>query len=183
MSSRIFIKSNIEVGSMSLREKRLEAMRDIVREGEVQTQVELMERLMSIGYECTKSTVSRDMSAIGVEKDGEDGSLVLTDDAILRRAARGAVRAIDQKDSLLVIHTSPGMGEAMASAIDAAGIHGVLGCFPARDVVLVVLAEARVSKVVCRLLGHGHDRLDEGASLRLGPVRHVKRPRHSGPFE
>ena len=53
---------------MANREDRKTAIRALVRQEDIRTQKELVERLQEHGFDCTQATVSRDIAEMGFVK-------------------------------------------------------------------------------------------------------------------
>src|SRR5687767_8176910 len=113
----------------------------------VRSQAELAERLAADGVSVTQATLSRDLDEIGATKvRSADGGLVYAADADaaplaedrLRRVLADLVVSADASANIAVIRTPPGGAHLLASALDRAGLAGVLGTVAGDDTVLVV---------------------------------------------
>ena len=84
------------------RSKRQRAIVDILREGPVRSQDEIVSRLVSLGYNVTQATVSRDLEQIGAVKVRRGGSLgySLPDQLGDRDSANGSSRSRPRAISL-----------------------------------------------------------------------------------
>jgi len=123
---------------------RRRLIRELVSTHEVTAQGELVALLADKGIEATQATVSRDLEELGITKyRGADGrsAYVLPDTGGVAQMLRQFARDIDSSGNLAVVRTPPGTAAAVASAIDAAGLPGVLATVQGDDTLLVVARE------------------------------------------
>lgn len=120
---------------------RRRAIRRLVAKGPVRSQGELVEGLRSMGFPVTQATVSRDLAALGVSKDGPSygfrgrGSM---DSNYLARTISSYVESFASSGNLVVLRTPPGAAQVVAAALDASDLEGVLGTVAGDDTVLVI---------------------------------------------
>jgi transcriptional regulator of arginine metabolism len=122
---------------------------------EVRSQAELGRLLAGEGVEVTQATLSRDLEEIGAVKvrRGRAGTVYAVPDEppgpVLRALADSSDRRISRLASellvsveasanLVVLRTPPGGAQLLASAIDRAELHDVIGTIAGDDTVLVV---------------------------------------------
>lgn len=144
---------------------RRQALLGIVREGTSRTQDDLAERLRLAGFAATQSAISRDIRALGIAK--AEGRYVLPGAPGPEAASPGApqVQSPDLADvarycrdavpagpHLLVVHTLPAMAQAVASALDAAGLPGVLGTVSGDDTLFVAVSGPERQRSLLALL-------------------------------
>ena len=131
---------------------RRRVLRTILSTHRVAAQQELVALLEEAGHPVTQATVSRDLDAIGAVKDRTEGIYRIpeTEPALGRGELNGLVRVLAEfvdsiavSANLVVIHTPPGAAHLVASAIDHAGLPGVVGTVAGDDTVIVV-ADDRV---------------------------------------
>jgi transcriptional regulator of arginine metabolism len=128
------------------RYERQGAILRLVREQELSTQEELAAALRDHGVETVQTTVSRDISQLGLVKvRNAEGKLVyalpgaedldrLSELATaLRRTATGIVAAAN----LVIVHTPPGNANVLARAIDNAALPDVAGTIAGDDTIFV----------------------------------------------
>ncbi|RVU97901.1 ArgR family transcriptional regulator [Coriobacteriales bacterium OH1046] len=120
------------------RNKRQDAIRDIIRSKSIRTQRALVDELEARGFNCTQATVSRDITDMGLRKLPE-GIYVLSEDLHLQRMLSEFVNEVLRADNLLLIKCNPGTASGVASAIDGAGLAHTLGTVSGDDTVLVVV--------------------------------------------
>jgi len=113
----------------------------------VRSQAELATRLATEGVKVTQATLSRDLEEIGAVKvRGSDGGLVYAADPDsaplaadrLRRVLADLLVSADASANIAVVRTPPGGAHLLGSALDRAGLPGVLGTVAGDDTVLVV---------------------------------------------
>ena len=121
------------------RVQRQDAIASIVRRERIRTQRELVERLLTCGYECTQATVSRDVTVMWLSKL-PDGNYVIAEDLHLHRMISELVLGVVRSDKLVLVKASPGTAAGVAAALDAAGLEEVLGSIAGDDTVLVIAA-------------------------------------------
>jgi transcriptional regulator of arginine metabolism len=151
------------------RERQGEILR-LVREGEISTQTELAEALRTAGHDVVQTTVSRDVSELGLVKiRARSGRLVYappgTGDADRLRALVAAVRryalSFEAAGGLVVVTTPPGFASALAQAIDESGHPHIAGTVAGDNAIFVA---ARDGTPAPRLRDELRDHLMEGAA-------------------
>ena len=109
------------------RRERQGAILRLIRERQISTQAELAAALREAGFEAVQTTVSRDISDLGLVKvRAANGRLVYAPAGTRRHRPaarpRAAFRrwalAIDANDNLVVVFTPRGFSAALADAID-----------------------------------------------------------------
>ena len=123
------------------RNRRLDAIRDIVRNKDVRTQRVLVDELRAMGFDCTQATVSRDIADMGLRKLPE-GIYVLAEDLHLQRMVSELVTGVLRTDNLVMIKAQPGTASGIAAAVDAAELPDVLGSLAGNDTILVIAQTA-----------------------------------------
>ncbi len=134
-------------------EARRRAIREILEAEEVQSQAELLERLAERGFQATQPLLSRDLRALSVAKRG--GVYRLTERvtrleflAPLLRSARPA------GPNLVVIACEPGAASAVARALEAEGLPGLVGTVAGDDTIFAaVLNRADGEELKAHVLG------------------------------
>ncbi|WP_016697591.1 arginine repressor [Actinoalloteichus spitiensis] len=128
----------------------------LVAQRAVRSQTELAALLAAEGIETTQATLSRDLDELGAVKlrgaDGgaavyvipEDGSPVRGVEGGTSRLARllgDLLVSVDSSGNLAVIRTPPGAAHFLASALDRAALHDIVGTIAGDDTVLLVARE------------------------------------------
>jgi transcriptional regulator of arginine metabolism len=130
---------------------RRDALRRIIRSGEVGRQAELVRLLKRAGYAVTQSSVSRDLRDLGVAKVGD--RYVLAEDAAAPVADLSVVAAFVQAvtpagPNLTVVRTSIGSAQSVALAIDRARWPEVVGTLSGDDTIFIATATPRGQRIV-----------------------------------
>jgi transcriptional regulator of arginine metabolism len=129
---------------------------DVLTRDRIRSQGELARVLAEHGLEVTQATLSRDLDELGAVKirDGE-GSLVYAvpaeggdrtprvaseglHDARLARLCEELLVSAVPSANLVVLRTPPGAAQFLASALDHAALHEVLGTIAGDDTVLLI---------------------------------------------
>lgn len=130
---------------------------ELLREGEVRSQVELSELLAARGVHVTQATLSRDLVELdAVKVRGNAGALVYAvpgeggdrTPEVGRESAAARARlarlcgellvSAEASANLVVLRTPPGAAQFLASAFDRAELGDVLGTIAGDDTVLVI---------------------------------------------
>ena len=131
------------------RRERQGAILRLIREQQISTQAELSAALHEAGYEAVQTTVSRDISDLGLVKvRAASGRLVYapagTADIDRLRELEAAFRrwaiSIDANDNLVVVFTPRGFSAALADVIDQSNHPHVLATMAGENTILVVPA-------------------------------------------
>ena len=150
-----------------MKKKRQEQIIEIIQNHEVETQEDLAGYLTEAGYAVTQATVSRDIRELSLEKvPGQKvrqkyamRSTIPVAAEIKHPAAQPANRyaallqdgivSMEQAGNLLVINTAVGMAMAVAAALDAMEIEGIIGCIAGDDTIMcAVKTEKMVQNVI-----------------------------------
>jgi transcriptional regulator of arginine metabolism len=132
------------------RHQRQEAILSLVRERKISTQSELADALRERGFEAVQTTVSRDVSELGLMKvRAASGKLVYAPPGagdqdrlaqlwpVLRRFAL----RVESSGNVVLVTTPSGCANALAQAIDDALHPDVLGTVAGDNTILVVARE------------------------------------------
>ena len=152
------------------RRERQHAILELVRERALSTQAEVADALREAGFDVVQTTVSRDVSELGLVKvRAPSGRLVYAppgaSDADRLRGLAAAIRrygtGAEATGSIVVLTTPSGYANALAQAIDE-GMHPAIAGTIAGDNAIFVAVREGASAAVLRdeLLGH----LLEGAA-------------------
>jgi transcriptional regulator of arginine metabolism len=149
---------------------------ELITQRAVHSQSELLALLEAEGIGSTQATLSRDLDELGAVKlrgaDGGTPVYVIPDDGSPVRGIEGGTARLarllgellvsaDASGNLAVLRTPPGAAHYLASALDRAALHDVVGTIAGDDTLLVVAREPRTGAgLVDRLQ---RLRTDEGA--------------------
>ncbi|MEO5826875.1 MAG: arginine repressor [Gemmatimonadales bacterium] len=140
------------------RRKRHLKILELVATRPMRTQEDLADALCQEGWEVTQSSVSRDITALGLVKI----------DGIYRRPAATRIRRIVDPnerrlaesllaldvagDAMLVLHTPPGEAQRVGNAVDLLAWADVVGTIAGDDTIFVAVENATAQKrIVARL--------------------------------
>jgi transcriptional regulator of arginine metabolism len=122
----------------------------------IRSQTELAKLLAGEGIEVTQATLSRDLDELGAVKlrgvDGGAPVYVIPEDGSPLRGMQGGTSRLarllaellvsaDWSANLAVLRTPPGAAQFLASAIDRAAMHEVVGTIAGDDTVMVIARE------------------------------------------
>ncbi len=155
------------------RAARQQRIVEILASTPVRSQTELLDHLATDGIEVTQATLSRDLVDVGAERvrvgkslvyavPGEGGDRTVRPAAVreervtrLQARCHELLVSADRSANLVVLRTPPGAASFLASALDHAGLDGVLGTIAGDDTIVVVTSGATGSRdLVERLLGY-----------------------------
>jgi transcriptional regulator of arginine metabolism len=140
--------------------QRHAAILRVIRTERVASQGELRDRLRSEGIAVTQATLSRDLHELRLVKaTGADGASYYAapaESAVLHppldQMLPALLVSVDGVGNLLVLRTSTGSANALASAIDRAEWPDVLGTVAGDDTILLVARSARARQRVSERL-------------------------------
>ncbi len=121
---------------------------EIIKDGIVETQEELAERLNQEGFQVTQATVSRDIKQLNLVKIPADGggqryALHAGEKQDLNekfvRVLRDGFISMDMAQNILVIKTVSGMAMAVAAALDALHFSQMVGCIAGDDTIMCAI--------------------------------------------
>jgi len=136
--------------SADTRARRTE-IRALIASRPVATQEELRELLAARGHEVTQATLSRDLAKLGARR-AAGGPYELPDAPPRPPVLGDLVRAVDDNGSLVVIHTSAGAAQVVASTFDRARLPEALGTIAGDDTIFVAPARGVTTARLARRL-------------------------------
>ncbi|MGH3516410.1 MAG: arginine repressor [Haloechinothrix sp.] len=122
----------------------------------IRSQSELARILAAEGIEVTQATLSRDLDELGAVKlrgaDGGAAVYVIPEDGSPVRGVQGGTSRLSRllgellvsaegSANLTVLRTPPGAAQFLASAVDRAALHEVVGTIAGDDTVMVIARE------------------------------------------
>ncbi len=134
-----------------MKQRRQARILEIVNNFDIKTQDEITNILQKEGFKVTQATVSRDLRDLKLTKNmssvGRYRYIASTvpdglGDVRLTHAITAAILGVKYSQNDIVIKTLPGMAQAVASAVDALNIDGILGCVAGDDTIIVVAIDA-----------------------------------------
>jgi len=141
------------------RDRRRQAVQNLLRDEILGSQEELLERLRAIGFEVTQATVSRDLDQLGAIKVRRAGRVgyALPDDLPSAPASESRQRAIFREwvrsaeavGNLIVVRTPPGSAHLVGVAIDESRVPEIAGTICGDDTIFVAVRDpARCTDLV-----------------------------------
>ena len=130
-----------------MKNRRQEAILELIEQYEIQKQEELIRLLEERGFHATQATVSRDIRELKLMKGTGEGGVhkyVLPHrhhPAVpkFNSSLTESIVKIDAAENLIVVKTYPGMASAVGSCIDTFNIPEIVGCVAGDDAILVVV--------------------------------------------
>lgn len=130
---------------------------ELINKYDIETQEELADLLMKAGYNVTQATVSRDIRELKLTKVAVDGGkqkyilLQKTESDMSEkytRVLKDGFVSMDMAQNILVIKTISGMAMAVAAALDALQLNGVVGCIAGDDTIMCAIRSAEDTPAV-----------------------------------
>lgn len=122
---------------------------DLIKEHDVETQEDLVNKLRENGFDVTQATVSRDIKELNLIKIATDKNtykyFVASEPRHnlnvnrLSKLLKDSATSIDYSDNLIVIKTLPGVANAIASCIDHIQWPEIIGTIAGDDTILLVV--------------------------------------------
>lgn len=144
-----------------MKKKRLEKIVEIVTENVVETQEELLGHLRCAGFDVTQATVSRDIRELNLTKmtRGQGGYRYVIpqyEDSIrtlhISNALADAILRAEYAQNIVVVHTYPGMAQAIALEVDNLGHASILGSVAGDDTVMIVTGDTDNAAAISGLI-------------------------------
>ena len=128
-----------------MKQKRHDAILELIELHEIETQEELAELLMKEGYNVTQATISRDIKALrliktvgsngmykyskaGRKKSEEDSKGIIAQSAL----------SVDYAQNIVIIKTHSGMAQGAAAIIDSMKLPEIMGTIAGDDTIMCV---------------------------------------------
>lgn len=130
---------------------------ELINEFDIETQDELADLLTAAGYNVTQATISRDIRELKLTKvsvdNGKQKYIVLkSQESGLSekyvRVLRECYVSMDIAQNIVVIKTVSGMAMAVAAAIDALHLKGLVGCVAGDDTVMCVIKTVEEAELI-----------------------------------
>lgn len=142
------------------REKRLLRILDLVSSRSIATQEELVHLLKTEGWDVTQSSVSRDVKALGLVKQGgfykkPTRAAGRHEDPDETRVREGVLLVKPAGENLVVVHTASGEASRVGVAMDRLAWAEVVGTVAGDDTIFVAVHDAEAQRsLMKRLVGH-----------------------------
>ena len=141
---------------MSKSEERRGAIRRLVLENSIASQAELRAKLKAAGYRASQPVLSRDLRLLRVAKEAGIYQIREPERVTSLSALKSLLRSTETAREFLLLRCEPGAASAIARALEAEELEGIVGTVAGDDTVLVALtskiASQRVKKRVAALV-------------------------------
>ncbi len=125
---------------MSRSEKRRAAIRRLVLESSLASQAELRAKLKLLGFRASQPVLSRDLRLLRVAKEAGIYQIREPERVTPLSALKSLLRTVDTAREYLLLRCEPGAASAIARALEAEELEGLVGTVAGDDTVLVALA-------------------------------------------
>jgi transcriptional regulator of arginine metabolism len=131
---------------------RRDAIRELLREEEISSQEELIEKLSRRGLRTSQPVLSRDLRALNVAIAKQAGVYRLHEEERVTplEALKSLLRSVHPVQHFLLMRCEPGAASAVARALEAEAPDGLIGTIAGDDTVLVAAATHAASQRVRR---------------------------------
>ena len=141
---------------MSKSEERRGAIRRLVLENSIASQAELRAKLKAAGFRASQPVLSRDLRLLRVAKEAGIYQIREPERVTSLSALKSLLRSTETAREFLLLRCEPGAASAIARALEAEELEGIVGTVAGDDTVLVALtskiASQRVKKRVAALV-------------------------------
>ncbi|MBO5342553.1 MAG: arginine repressor [Lachnospiraceae bacterium] len=148
-----------------MKNKRHQRIIELIEQFDIETQEDLVKKLLEDGFNITQATVSRDIRELKITKipngKGKQKYVVLSNDVEQLadkyiRIIRDGLVDMDTAQNILVVKTVSGMAMAVAAALDAMHLPEVVGSIAGDDTIMVavrttqdaILVKEKISEMI-----------------------------------
>lgn len=143
-----------------MKEKRQEAILELVKKYEIETQEELVEKLNKSGFAVTQATISRDIRELKLTKIQRGAKQVyaaLTENKYSNSnkyidILKHSFVSMDMAQNILVIKTASGTAMALATALDSLHWDEIVGTIAGDDTVMCAIRTVDDTKKLMKRL-------------------------------
>ena len=129
---------------------------EIINRYHIETQDDLIDRLLVEGFSVTQATVSRDIRELQLSKVlSSKGSYRYVapkkEEMVgmkINAALVDSILSVDYAQNTVVVRTFPGLAQAVAAGIDNLALAEVLGCVAGDDTIIVVTRTETAAKSI-----------------------------------
>ena len=134
------------------KQRRQQALLELISEYEIDTQEELTRRLQALGFETTQATVSRDIRELKLEKVSYGSgkhryAASLEPDtgthASYQHVMASCILSIEAAQNIIVVKTVSGMAMAVGAAIDNLSVEGIMGGIAGDDTLFLAIKDGQ----------------------------------------
>ncbi len=140
-----------------MKSSRQKKILEIINRHHVETQDDLIDKLMLEGFSVTQATISRDIRELQLSKilTGKGSYRYVApkkEDLVagmkINAALVDSITGVDYAQNLVVVHTFPGLAQAVAAGIDNLAIAEVLGCVAGDDTIFIAAKSDSAAKSI-----------------------------------
>lgn len=131
-----------------IREQRQQRIRQLLVESAVGSQEELVQKLAAEGFSVTQSSLSRDLTEMGVAKVA--GRYRLREAGVIE--ALGILQAVAAGPNLLVLRTEVGAASLVAFQIDQLKLPQIAGTVAGDDTIFIATVSGEAQSAVAKAL-------------------------------
>ena len=148
-----------------MKSQRQQRILELISKYEIETQEDMMSRLLTEGFKVTQATVSRDLkelkltkvqTARGTYRYAVSQVRQSVGNVKLNNAMADSITEVKYSLNNVVIKTYPGLAAAVAFAVDSLNMPSILGCVAGDDTVIIVtateVASAELSEKITELM-------------------------------
>jgi transcriptional regulator of arginine metabolism len=135
---------------MTDRDQRRAAIRELLAEREIASQAELHDLLAKRGFSVSQPALSRDLRALDVAKQSGVYRLPADERITPLSSLKSLLRSAAPASHYLVVRCEPGAASAVARALEAEELDGLVGTIAGDDTVLVASASRTAAQRVRR---------------------------------
>lgn len=124
---------------------------EIITQENIETQEELLKRLLESGIKSTQATISRDIKQMHLIKEPAGQGLykyAVSDNRTrlnfaekLRTIFRASITSIESAENIVVVKTMPGLASAACAALDDMDVNLMLGTLAGDDTAFLVMKD------------------------------------------
>ncbi len=140
-----------------MKANRQKKILELINRYQIETQDDLISRLMIEGFSVTQATVSRDIRELQLNKilTGKGSYRYvapkkeeLVTGMKINAALVDSIINVDYAINIVVVHTFPGLAQAVAAGIDNLAIADVLGCVAGDDTIMIATRSDTAAKMI-----------------------------------
>lgn len=140
-----------------MKANRQKKILELINRYQIETQDDLISRLMLEGYSVTQATASRDIRELQLTKvlTGKGSYRYVApkrEDLVtgmkINAALVDSITSVDYAQNLVVIRTFPGLAGAVAAGIDSLSLADVLGCVAGDDTIMLAARSDSAAKLI-----------------------------------
>lgn len=141
-----------------MKSNRQKKILEIINRYQVETQDDLIDRLLVEGFSVTQATVSRDIRELQLTKMQLPGKGSyryvapkkedMSTGVKINTALVESITSVDFAQNIVVLRTFPGLAQAVAAGIDNLSLADVLGCVAGDDTIMVVTRNDAAAKTI-----------------------------------